>query len=79
MVLINILKILEVDRLLLYTYNALVIDVVIGINPQEDNPDIIYIKESLRFVTMLFFKRAFLIMNVLKSLKSSSQLSEIDN
>ena len=79
MVLINILKILEVDRLLLYTYNALVIDVVIGMNNLEENPDIIYIKESLRFVTMLFFKRAFLIMNVLKSLKSSSQLSEIDN
>ena len=73
------MKILEVDRLLLYTYNALVIDVVIGMNNLEENPDIIYIKESLRFVTMLFFKRAFLIMNVLKSLKSSSQLSEIDN
>ena len=50
-----------------------------------DNPDIVFIKESLRFVTMLFFKRAFLIMNILKSLTNAkfgavkSQMAVTDN
>ena len=54
-VLRNILKCLELDRLLLYTYNAMVFD-------RLKNSDVVYEKESLRFVTLCFFKRAFLIM-----------------
>ena len=54
-VLRNILKCLELDRLLLYTYNAMVFD-------RLKNSDVVYEKESLRFVTLNFFKRAFLIM-----------------
>jgi len=91
-VLKNILKILEVDRLLLYTFNAVVVEVlktIVEKNHQKvglgDNPDIVFIKESLRFVTMLFFKRAFLIMNILKSLTNAkfgavkSQMAVTDN
>jgi len=84
-VLRNILKILEVDRLLQYTFNALVIDDLIFLLPKgklENHPDIDFIKESLTFVTMMFFKRAYLIMNVLKTLtqvKDSNQMTEEEN
>ena len=61
----------------MYTFNAVLVEALKDIVTKEtkenktvssDNPDIIFIKESLRFSTLCFFKRAFLIMQILKLL-----------
>ena len=74
-VLKSILKVLEVDRILMYTYNAVLVEASKLVVKREgnkivsaDDADIIFIKESLRFSTLCFFKRAFLVMKILQLL-----------
>lgn len=73
----NILKIIEVDRILLNNLNAIIVfDVnqhlegaAKGDKAKPGNKD--FIKECLKFTTLCFFKRAFLIMQILKLLERS--------
>jgi hypothetical protein len=71
----NVLRIIEVDRILLNNLNAIIVhDINSHLEAQQkgdkNSPgNIDFIKETLKFTTLCFFKRAFLIMQILKLLE----------
>ena len=83
----NILRIIEVDRILLNNLNAIIVfDINAYLEGQQKgdkqnpgNKD--FIKECLKFTTLCFFKRAFLIMQILKLLERtrSGATSKVQN
>jgi len=83
-VLRNILKCLEVDRLLLNTYNAIVFARLKKLNheAQLHFQSVAYEKEAIRFVILCVFKRAFLIMQILEGLSNANgdaKMAVVDN